>query len=108
MLCLQERLLALSRRARRALERELQASHQQRSNSGAAPSRSTSAQPQAGPSRDPSRPQEGSRGGDRRAGHGEGPSGARQKELSDRALRILEELSAFGRQVLLQPACAFS
>lgn len=98
VLLFQERLLALSRRARRALERELQASNQQHSSNTAAPNRSSSAHPQAGPSRDPSRPQEGSRGVDRRAMRGEGAS-ARQKELSDRALKILEELSTFGRQV---------
>lgn len=96
-LCLQERLIALSRRARRALERELQASQQQR-NRDPAPHRGSSAQPLAGPSRDPSRPQEGARGSNRRAPQGEGAS-ARQKELSDRALKILEELSTFGRQV---------
>lgn len=48
-------------------------------------------------SRDGPRPQEGTRG-DRRAVQAE-PSQARQKELSDRALRILEELSSLGRQV---------
>ena len=37
---------------------------------------------------------------DRRAGQGE-LSHARQKELSDRALRILEELGSLGRQVHL-------
>lgn len=48
-------------------------------------------------SRDGLRPQEGMRA-DRRAGQGELVN-ARQKELSDRALRILEELSSLGRQV---------
>ena len=84
------------------MERELQASHQQRSSKGAAINRSSSAQPQVGPSRDPSRPQEGSqgieKGVDRRAVLGEGSS-ARQKELSDRALKLLEGLSTFGGQV---------
>ena len=105
----QERLLALSRRARRALERELHASHQQRSNSGSAPNRSSSVQPARqgasscpqegqGASRDANRPQEGPRPADRRAGGRSGPQ-ARQKELSDRALKILEELTSLGRQV---------
>ena len=48
-------------------------------------------------SRDGPRPQEGARA-DRRAVQGE-LANARQKELSDRALRILEELSSVGRQV---------
>lgn len=95
----QERLLALSRRARRALERELHASHQQRSNSGSAPNRSSSVQPAGqGASRVANRPQEGPRPADRRAGGRSGPQ-ARQKELSDRALKILEELTSLGRQV---------
>lgn len=96
----QERLLALSRRARRALEKELQASHQQRGTSTAQlNNRSSGAQPRGeqGLSRDGPRPQEGMRV-DRRAGPGE-LSHARQKELSDRALRILEELGSLGRQV---------
>ena len=100
MIPVQERLLALSRRARRALEKELQASHQQRGTSGAAlNNRSSTAQPRGehGMSRDGPRPQQGTRG-DRRAGQGE-LANARQKELSDRALRILEELSSLGRQV---------
>ncbi|KAL0030014.1 hypothetical protein WJX79_001051 [Trebouxia sp. C0005] len=103
-----ERLLALSRRARRALERELHASHQQRSNSGSAPNRSSSVQPAGqgassrpqegqGPSRDANRPQEGPRPADRRPGGRSGPQ-ARQKELSDRAIKILEELTSLGRQ----------
>lgn len=87
---MQERLLALSRRARRALEKELQASHQQRtSGSAALNSRGSATQP---------RGEQGMARGDRRAGQGE-PSHARQKELSDRALRILEDLSSLGRQV---------
>ncbi len=94
----QERLLALSRRARRALERELHASHQQHA-TGAPLNRSTSLHPTGqGSSRDGPRPQEGPRAVDRRAGHRDGPQ-ARQKELSDRALVILEELSSLGRQV---------
>ena len=107
---LQERLLALSRRARRALERELHASHQQRSSGSTPLNRSSSAQPAGqgtsgrpqegqGTSRDAERPQDGPRAVDRRAGGRAGPQ-ARQKELSDRALRILEELSSLGRQVL--------
>ena len=110
---LQERLLALSRRARRALERELHVSHQQRGSSGSALNRSSSALAQpgqgisrAGPppqdgqgtSRDASRPQEGPQALGRGAARQEGPQ-ARQKELSDRALKILEELNALGRQV---------
>ncbi len=106
----QERLLALSRRARRALERELHASHQQRTNnSGSAPNRSSSVQPAGqgassrpqegqGASRDANRPQEGPRPADRSSGGRSGPQ-ARQKELSDRALKILEELTSLGRQV---------
>lgn len=91
---LQERLLALSRRARRALEKELQASHQQRTSGTAAlHTRSTPAQPRG----EQGMPREGPRA-DRRAGQGE-PMHARQKELSDRALRILEDLSTLGRQV---------
>ena len=91
----QERLLALSRRARRALEKELQASHQQRTSGGggALHTRGSAAQlrGEQGMARDGPR-------ADRRAGQGE-PMHARQKELSDRALRILEDLSALGRQV---------
>ena len=88
----QERLLALSRRARRALEKELQASHQQRTSGGGGALRSA-AQPRGeqGMARDGPR-------ADRRAGQGE-PMHARQKELSDRALKILEDLSSLGRQV---------
>ena len=100
MPAVQERLLALSRRARRALEKELQASHQQRGNSSAVlNNRSSGAHLRGdqGMSRDGLRPQEGMRA-DRRAGQGELVN-ARQKELSDRALRILEELSSLGRQV---------
>lgn len=92
----------MSRRARRALEKELQASHQQRGNSTAQlHNRSSGAQSRGdqGLSRDGLRPQEGMRA-DRRAGQGE-LSHARQKELSDRALRILEELGSLGRQVHL-------
>lgn len=91
---MQERLIALSRRARRALERELQASSQQRSNA-AALNRSSSTQPSgrglSGGLDAGLQPQEGQR---RR----EAPS-ARQRELSDRAIRILEELSNLNRQV---------
>ena len=106
----QERLLALSRRARRALERELSASNQQRSQ-GSVLNRSASAQPSASASLgQPHRPQEGSLGralegieeGSRpgRAVRGrDGAQQARQKDLSDRAIRILEELSSLGRQV---------
>ena len=95
----QERLLALSRRARRALEKELQVSHGQRS-SGAALNRSNSAHPAAGQgmSRDASRPQEGPRAADRRNVRAEAAN-ARQRDLSDRAIRVLEELSSLGRQV---------
>lgn len=91
---LQERLLALSRRARRALEKELQASHQQRTSGTAAlHTRGTAAQPRG----EQGMASDGPRA-DCRAGQGE-PTHARQKELSDRALRILEDLSALGRQV---------
>ncbi|KAL0027303.1 hypothetical protein WJX77_011498 [Trebouxia sp. C0004] len=109
-----ERLLALSRRARRALERELHASHQQRSSSsGSAPNRSSSVQPAGqgassrpqegqGASRDGNRPQDRPRPADRRAGGRSGPQ-AGQKELSDRAIKILEELTSLGRQGSVPP-----
>ena len=106
----QERLLALSRRARRALERELSASNQQRSQ-GSAVNRSTSAQLSNTPNLGQvNRPQEGSSGRGvegvqegprpgRAVRARDGAQQARQKDLSDRAIRILEELSSLGRQV---------